>query len=112
LRGSGIGDVDAWLKSWSDNLMLVTVKSFAGFKELLGSRLEVSIGEQANILELLQALCIKRPGARDAIFTDEGSIKDYVILMVNKKRVQSWEVASHLLQEGDEVAILPPVAGG
>jgi molybdopterin converting factor small subunit len=39
-------------------------------------------------------------------------VREYVIFMMNKKVIQLPEGLATILAEGDEVAILPPVAGG
>ena len=46
------------------------------------------------------------------LFENDGSLKPYVILMINGKRVDRKATADIPLHDGDEVALLPPVAGG
>ena len=49
---------------------------------------------------------------KSALFDESGKVREYVILMKNRKDIDSFEGLETTLSDGDEVAILPPVAGG
>ncbi len=61
---------------------------------------------------LLDSLCESHPRMKSATFDESGKVREYVILMKNRKDVDSLEGLETTLSEDDEVAILPPVAGG
>jgi sulfur-carrier protein len=90
----------------------VKVRAFASFREILGRELEVDLVEGSTIMGLLSELCSSRERLCQAIFDPSGQVRDYVVLMKNRKNIQSLEGFHTLLSEGDEVAIFPPVAGG
>ncbi len=92
--------------------MIVRVRSFASFREILGKEQNVEVKEGSTIRDLLEGLISTRPSLKSAIFDDSGKVREYVILMKNRKNIESLEGLETLLSEGDEVAILPPVAGG
>jgi molybdopterin synthase sulfur carrier subunit len=46
------------------------------------------------------------------LFDESGKVREYVILMKNRKNVDSLDGLKTMLSEGDEVGILPPIAGG
>ena len=92
--------------------MLVKVLAFAGFREILGKERELEIKEAATVKELLEGLAQVSSRFKEAAFDDSGELRDYVLLMVNRKRIDPILDLSRPLQEGDELAIFPPLAGG
>lgn len=92
--------------------MLVKILSFAGFREILGKEREQEIKESATVQELLEVLAQASPRFKEAAFDESGALRDYVLLMINRKRIDPRQDLSRKLQEGDELAIFPPLAGG
>lgn len=92
--------------------MLVKVRAFAGFREILGKERELDAIEGSTIADLLNELASSNPCFKESAFDNSGSLQDYVLLMVNKKRIDPLQDLSMVMHEGDELAIFPPVAGG
>lgn len=92
--------------------MLVKVKAFAGFREILGKERELDAKEGLTIADLLNELAFCNPQFKESAFDNSGRLRDYVLLMVNKKRIEPMQDLSMEMHEGDELAIFPPVAGG
>lgn len=92
--------------------MIVRVRAFANFKDILGRDLNVDLEEGSTVKDLLDDLSTSHQKFRSAIFDESGRVRDYVILMKNRKNIESLGGLETKLSEGDEVAILPPVAGG
>jgi molybdopterin synthase sulfur carrier subunit len=92
--------------------MRIMVLAFASFREILGKERVLLLKESATVKDLLEELAVARPAFKDAAFDDTGALRDYVLLMVNRKRIDPTQDLSRLLQEGDELAIFPPLAGG
>ena len=92
--------------------MLVKVLSFAGFREILGKEREQEIKESATVQELLEVLAQASPRFKEAAFDESGALRDYVLLMINRKRIDPGQDLSRPLHEGDELAVFPPLAGG
>jgi len=92
--------------------MMVHLKAFASFKDILGKEKDVDIKEGSSVGELLEDLSSRNARLKDAVFDETGQLRDYVILMKNRKSIEHMEGLNTKLNEGDEVAILPPVAGG
>jgi molybdopterin synthase sulfur carrier subunit len=95
-----------------EEIMLVKVLAFAGFREILGKERDLEIKESATVRELLQELVLASPRFKEAAFDESGALRDYVLLMINRKRIDPEHDLSRSLQEGDELAIFPPLAGG
>ncbi len=92
--------------------MIVQVRAFANFRNILGKDLNVNLENGSTFKDLLDKLSASHHGFRSAIFDESGQVKEYVILMKNRKNIDSLGGLETKLFEGDEVAILPPVAGG
>ena len=92
--------------------MLVKVLAFAGLREILGKERELEMREAATVAELLAILASANAAFKEAAFDDSGSLRDYVLLMVNRKRIDPRQDLSRELHEGDELALFPPMAGG
>jgi molybdopterin synthase catalytic subunit len=80
--------------------MEVTVRCFATLRELAGERSTLSLRNGANVADAWAALADAHPGLV--------SHRPYVRAARNGAYA-GWETA---LEEGDEVAFLPPVSGG
>ena len=92
--------------------MLVKVRAFAGFREILGRELELDAIKGSTIADLLNVLASSSPAFKGSAFDDSGRLQGYVLLMLNKKRIDHLQDLSMEMHEGDELAVFPPVAGG
>ncbi|RQD82326.1 MAG: MoaD family protein [Methanocalculus sp. MSAO_Arc2] len=92
--------------------MKIRVQSFARFREIFGSEQIREMGDEATLEALLLEIAAENPAARSALFDENGSVRRYIILMRNKKRVDIEEIGKITLSDGDEIALYPPVAGG
>ncbi|VVB63843.1 Small archaeal modifier protein 3 [uncultured archaeon] len=92
--------------------MIVHVRSFASFRDILGKELSVELKEGSTVKDLLDDLISTRQRLKSAVFDESGKVREYVILMKNRKNIESLGGLDTELAEGDEVALLPPVAGG
>ena len=91
--------------------MIIRVKAFARFGEVLGKELDLKLDRRSDIEGLLAVLCASRD-AHDLIFDESGTIRDYVNILKGGRHIQSLNGVRTALEDGDEVAIFPPVAGG
>jgi molybdopterin synthase sulfur carrier subunit len=92
--------------------MKVRVRAFASFREVLGESVILDLPKESTTLGLLERLGNRSPEANNVLFDAKGELRRHVIIMVNKKRQNRAEIISRPLEEGDEVAVYPPVAGG
>ena len=92
--------------------MIVYIKAFANFREILGRDLQVELDDGSKVRELLDSLCLSQQRLKSALFDESGKVREYIILMKNRKDINSFEGLETTLSDGDEVAILPPIAGG
>ncbi len=92
--------------------MTVKVKFFARFRELLGTDILIEPPEGTTIAALVSDLASKNPEGFDAIFDEQGTFREFVILMQNGRRVETADAGTIMVTDGDEIAVFPPVAGG
>jgi molybdopterin synthase sulfur carrier subunit len=91
--------------------MLVKVRSFAGFRNILGKEMEVELAEGSRVEDLLKALCSLKVALGPFLF-DEKGLREDVNIFVAGKNIASLESLRTMLTEGDEVALFPAVIGG
>lgn len=66
----------------------------------------------ATIGELIEQLDATYPGLRDKIVEDDGEIRRFVNVFVNGQNVRKLQGAATTVKDGDEVGIVPAMAGG
>ena len=91
--------------------MLVKVRSFAGFRNILGKEMEVELAEGARVVDLLNALCSLKSNLSTQLFDDAG-LREDVNIFVGGKNIASLELLRTVLSAGDEVALFPAAIGG
>lgn len=92
--------------------MTVKVRFFARFRELLGTDIPAEQKDGTTLLSLVRDIAQKNKEGYDAIFDEHGRFHEFVIVMQNGKRVEHEDAAAVRVQDGDEIAVFPPVAGG
>lgn len=91
--------------------MLVKVRSFAGFRNILGKEMELELAEGARVEDLLKALCSSKANLGPLLF-DETGLREDVNIFVGGKNIASLELLRTVLSAGDEVALFPAAIGG
>ena len=66
----------------------------------------------ASVNEVLDQLESAYPGIRDRIVEDDGEIRRFVNVFVNGKNVRKLQGGETPVGDGDEVGIVPAMAGG
>ncbi len=89
----------------------VTVLIPTPLRSFTGGEARVS-AEGGSVAELLTALDVEYPGLRDRICERDGEIRRFVNVFVNGRNVREDDGAATALNPGDEVGIIPAMAGG
>ncbi|VVB71769.1 Small archaeal modifier protein 3 [uncultured archaeon] len=92
--------------------MKIKVRAFASFREILGKELDLESRDDTTAADLLAELASRNKRFKEAAFEESGQLRDYVLLMINRKRIDPQKDLLTRLHDGDELAVFPPVAGG
>ncbi|MEM9544258.1 MAG: MoaD/ThiS family protein [Cyanobacteria bacterium P01_E01_bin.42] len=65
-----------------------------------------------NIIELIDALETSYPGIKEKICDESGKPRRFVNFYVNSEDIRFMDNENTALSDGDEVSIVPAVAGG
>ena len=65
-----------------------------------------------NIAELLDSLEKACPGIKSRLCNEEGQLRRFLNLYVNSEDIRFLDGSETALKDGDEVSIVPAVAGG
>ncbi len=68
--------------------------------------------EAGNIGELITALEKSYPGIQDRLVDESGNIRRFVNIFINDEDIRFLEEKATAIKEGDEVSIVPAIAGG
>jgi molybdopterin synthase sulfur carrier subunit len=96
-------------------LITVKVRTILTLKKILGKgEVEVSLPEKSTLAELL-TMMVDRWGNELGSYLFEPkskSVRPYIRLMINGRDIAFLNRMETVLQNGDEILILPPVSGG
>ena len=80
--------------------MLVTVIFLASYRELTGTAsARIALASGSTVAELVAQVCVQFPDLPDA---------ERIVVAVNNE----YREPDFILDDGDEVALIPPVSGG
>ena len=79
--------------------MQVTIKAFAGAREILGRQIALDVPAPATVGSVWELLCEQHPRLREFNLRGLALNRDYA-------------EADAAVNDGDELAIIPPVSGG
>jgi molybdopterin synthase sulfur carrier subunit len=92
--------------------MAVTVKIPTLLRSLTGEKSTVTADGTSTLGELVEHLESSYPGMRDRLCEADGQLRRFVNVFVNGEDVRFLHGLESVLAEGDEVSIVPAVAGG
>lgn len=92
--------------------MSVTVRIPTPLRKLTGEREVVTADGGGSLLEFIGRLDQEYPGLKDRLCDESGEIRRFVNVYVNGEDVRFLSGLETPVKEGDEVSIVPAVAGG
>lgn len=91
--------------------MAITVRIPTPLQKLTGDKAEVAAAG-ATVQDLLQDLDRQYPGLKERLCDPAGRLRRFVNLYVNEEDIRFLKAESTPLKDGDEVSIIPAIAGG
>jgi len=73
---------------------------------------DVVAGDEGTLIACIDGLETVYPGIKDRICDDTGELRRFVNIYINGEDVRFMDGLASALKEGDEVSIVPAVAGG
>ena len=80
-------------------------------RKLTGEQ-EVVQADGATVGELLQSLDSTYPGLKDRICDEEGNVRRFVNVYLNDEDIRFLDEKATAVKDGDEISIVPAIAGG
>ena len=94
------------------NRITITVKSFATFREVMDMKIQMEVPEGATIRLLLGEFTGRYKGLDGLMFAAPGIIREYVNVLKNGRNIHFLGGLDTVLENGDVIALFPPLAGG
>ena len=91
--------------------MSVTVKIPTQLRAVTGGEAETTVEEAGTVGEVLDGLYDRYDGLRDRI-AEDGDLRRFVNVYVGGEDIRFGKGLDTPVREGDEITILPAVAGG
>ena len=91
--------------------MAIKVRIPTPLQRLTQNREEVAV-DGTTIQELIANLEKSYPGIRERICDNEGKLRRFVNIYVNEEDIRFLKGDKTALKDGDEVSIIPAIAGG
>lgn len=91
--------------------MAVTVKIPTPLRTLTGDQESASV-DPGDLRGAVEALETQFPGIRERLLDEGGDIRRFVNIYVNGEDVRFLDGLTTSISDGDEVSIVPAVAGG
>jgi molybdopterin synthase sulfur carrier subunit len=91
--------------------MPVKVRIPTPLQKLTRDQAEVSVAAK-TVKELLDSLEKQYPGIKGRLCDDSGHVRRFVNIYLNEEDIRFLSQESTALKDGDEISIVPAIAGG
>ena len=91
--------------------MAVSVYIPSPFRKLTANRDYVAV-EGSNVAEVLDAVNAQYPGFDMLVYDAEGRIPQHITIYLNNQAIHEMDGTSTQVKDGDQVAVIPALAGG
>jgi molybdopterin synthase sulfur carrier subunit len=91
--------------------MSVVVRIPTPLQKLVGDKAEVQ-AEGSTLREVIDGLAAQAPEIKNRLLDDSGELRRFVNVYVNEEDVRFLQKLDTPLKDGDEVSIVPAIAGG
>ncbi|MFX0183998.1 MAG: ubiquitin-like small modifier protein 1 [Candidatus Hodarchaeota archaeon] len=97
----------------SQNSIHLTVRFFATLKEITKQReIKIELQKETTIKQVLESLFDQYESLREEIFTEDNEPREWIQILKNGRNIKFLDGIQTKLDNGDVLAVFPPVAGG
>jgi molybdopterin synthase sulfur carrier subunit len=92
----------------------VKVRVYGTLRTVMGGvkETEVDLADQSTARQVLNQLADAYPGLREKVFREGEELQGGVGLYVNGRSIRFLDGLNTPVQEGDDLALFPPIGGG
>lgn len=90
---------------------MITVRIPDALRTMTGRQGELQI-KGTSVGELIENLNAQHPGLKNRLCDDKGEVRRFVNIYVNGEDIRFLKGKETSLKDGDEVSIVPAIAGG
>jgi molybdopterin converting factor small subunit len=80
-------------------------------RQYVGKQSTVDV-KAATVAEAMNALVAQHPDLRRHLYTEEGKLRAFVNLYLNDEDIRYLQKEATAVKEGDNISIVPSIAGG
>ncbi len=91
--------------------MAVLVRIPTPLRSLTKGAAEV-YADASTVSDLIEKLESQFPGLKDRLLEDGGQLRRFINIYINQEDIRFLQGATTSLKQGDEVSIVPAIAGG
>lgn len=91
--------------------MPIRVRIPTPLQKLTGNQSEVS-AQGRSVKEILADLEKSYPGLKERLYDEKGTLRRFINFYVNNEDIRFLKGETTVVKEGDEVSIVPAIAGG
>jgi len=95
----------------SENVLTVTIRIPAAMRTLTGARQRLE-SAGSDVRACIDDLDARHPGVKERIVDDSGEVRRFINVYVNGEDIRHLAGLHTPVKDGDEVSIVPVVAGG
>ena len=90
---------------------MIKVRIPTPLRPMTGGKGEVEV-ETGSIVEMIEQLNVAHPGIKDRLCDEKGEVRRFINIYVNEEDIRFLTGKDTALKDGDEVSIVPAIAGG
>ena len=90
---------------------MITVRVPTPLRPMTGGKSEVEV-DGSTIAQLIENLGSIHPGLKERLYDEKGEVRRFINIYVNEEDIRFLTGKDTPLKDGDEVSIIPAIAGG
>ena len=91
--------------------MAIKVRIPTPLQKITGNQAEVDI-QASSVKQLIDVLEKNHPGIKDRLCDSNGKVRRFINVYLNEEDIRFLKQEETALKDGDEVSIVPAIAGG